>query len=74
VADVGAATGTARSPSRSFAYPLILALSALDAAGYSVIAGAADQRERFWRSSRTPTWLDLMCTHTEDFCLNFLPD
>lgn len=28
----------ARSPSRSLAYPLILALSALDAAGYSVIA------------------------------------
>jgi hypothetical protein len=38
VADVGAATGTARSPSRSFAYHLILALSALDAAGRSVIA------------------------------------
>lgn len=30
--------GALRSPSRSFAYPLILALSALDAIGYSVIA------------------------------------
>lgn len=30
--------GTARTPSRSIAYPLILALSALDAIGYSVIA------------------------------------
>lgn len=29
---------TSRSPSRSLAYPLILGLSALDAAGYSVIA------------------------------------
>jgi hypothetical protein len=74
VADVGAATGTARSPSRSFAYPLILALSALDAAGYSVIAGAADHRERIWRSSRTPTWLDLMCTHAVALLPQLLPD
>lgn len=32
------AAGATRSPSRSRAYPVILALSALDAAGYSVIA------------------------------------
>ncbi|MEX2406515.1 MAG: MFS transporter, partial [Actinomycetota bacterium] len=30
--------GAARTPSRTLAYPLILGLSALDAAGYSVIA------------------------------------
>jgi MFS family permease len=35
---VSSVAGTTRSPSRSFAYPLILALSALDAAAYSVIA------------------------------------
>jgi MFS family permease len=35
---VSAAAGATRLPSRSIAYPLILGLSALDAAGYSVIA------------------------------------
>jgi hypothetical protein len=74
VADVGAATGTARSPSRSFAYPLILSLSALDAAGYSVIAPVLPTTERGSGGVPGRRASSISCVHMpQHFCLNFCP-